>query len=275
MRRTRRCAWVLAAALWGCIGAVPGPAPVVLSYPGEAQAENRFEGYRRLAEKVSGAYVRVVVHGATEDEGMPATAVVSGASGTIVESRGYVVTSAHVARNVRYRARITTLDGRVRPGRIVDVDTLRDLALIRIEPFRGMQAASMAASGRLCAGQPVLAIGTPDNRAGVVSPGRITVPRHREPVDFGEYALADVIEIRMEVGPGHSGGPLFDAEGRLVGIIAGFGLGDTRRVPYVSTRIAYAVPSDALIAYLAEIVGPLGSATARGAPQRHVKACDG
>jgi S1-C subfamily serine protease len=249
-----RHAWLLALALAGCAEAA-APEPVVLSYPGLVRGSLLFDGARRLAEQVSGVYVRVLVCGATEDEGMPGSAVVSGASGAIVDPRGYIVTSAHVARQTGFAARITTLDGAVRPGRIVHVDPGRELALLKIAPFAGMQSAAIADSRRLRAGQPVLAIGTPDNRKGVVSPGRVTDPRRRERIEFGEFGFDHAIELHMEVEPGHSGGPLFDAEGGLVGIIAGFGLGDTGRVPYVPTRVAYAVPSAEFADYLAEVIG--------------------
>jgi hypothetical protein len=65
-----RHAWLLALALAGCAEAA-APEPVVLSYPGLVRGSLLFDGARRLAEQVSGVYVRVLVCGATEDEGMP------------------------------------------------------------------------------------------------------------------------------------------------------------------------------------------------------------
>lgn len=247
-------AGLILAALAGC-AAPPEAGPIRLSY---AEAEARgpaLAGYRRLAQAVAGAYVRVVVYGATEDEGMARVAAVNGASGTIVDPRGYVVTAAHVAQHTRFHARVTTMDGRIRDGTILRVDPLRELALLKIEPFAGMGFARIG-DCRLRAGQPVLAIGSPDNRRGVVLLGRIAKPRRAARIDYGDFGFDDAVELEMAVEPGHSGGPLFDAEGRLVGIIAGFGLGDTRSVPYVSTRVGYAVPAAAIASYLAQLIGP-------------------
>ena len=266
MTAVRRHAWLLALALGGCADAA-APEPIALSYSRLAEDAGPLGGTRRLAERVSGAYVGVLVYGATEDEGMPGSVVVSGASGAIVDPRGYVVTAAHVARHTRFAARITTLDGAVRPGSILHVDPAREIALLKIEPFAGMQSAVIARSRRLIAGQPVLAIGTPGNRKGVVSPGRVTDPRRQERIEFGAFGFDDAIVLRMEIQPGHSGGPLFDAEGGLVGMVAGFGLGDTRRVPYLPTGVAFAVPSAALADYLTEILE--GSPTARPASQEN------
>ena len=47
----------------------------------------------------------------------------------------------------------------------------------------------------------------------------------------------------MEVESGHSGGPVFDRRGALIGMVAGYELGDTTKRPYVSPRITYAIPS--------------------------------
>jgi S1-C subfamily serine protease len=248
-------AWILAFLLGGCAGA-PAPEPITLTFPASREGESDTGAVRRLAERVAGAYVSVLVYGATEDEGMPAKAVVSGASGAIVDPRGYLVTAAHVARNTRYSAEITTLDGAVRPGKIVHVEPGQELALLKIEPFPGMQSAVLADSDRLQPGQPVLAVGTPGNRKGVVSPGQVVDPKRRQRIEFGNFGFDDAVELRMEVEPGHSGGPVFDAAGGLIGIIAGFGLGDTRRVPYVPTGVAYAVPAAILTGYLTEVLGP-------------------
>lgn len=247
------CAIIVVAA--GCAGGQPAPEPIQLSYL-EAPAPFSWPGdYRRLAEKASGAYVRVVIYGETEDEGMPAVAAVNGASGTIVDPRGYVISAAHVVQHTRFHAKVTTTDGQVREGSILHVDPARELALLKIAPFPGMAVAPVGRRGLLRVGQMVLAIGAPGNRPGVVSPGRVANPRRAERIDYDAYGFNDAVELDMVVEPGHSGGPLFDAEGRLVGIIAGFGLGDTRRVPYISTRVGYAVPASAVAAYLNELVG--------------------
>lgn len=256
MRPLCRVGWVILLVLSGCARAAPAPEPVVLSYPYEADGADLFEGYRRLAERVSGAYTRVLVYGENEDEGAPALGIVSGASGAIIDPRGYVITAAHVARDTRFRVSVTTMDGEVHDGSIIHVAPRRELALLKIEAFAGMAVASIAGPRSLRGGERVLAIGTPGNRKGVVSLGRVSDPKRAARIEFGEFGFDDAIELDMEVEPGHSGGPVFDTRGELIGIIAGFGLGDTRRVPYVSTRIAYAVPAGHIAAYLADVLAP-------------------
>jgi S1-C subfamily serine protease len=108
----------------------------------------------------------------------------------------------------------------------------------------------------LRAGEPAFVIGTPDNKPGMVALGRVAVPRMSRRIAYGGFGFSDGIELRADVQPGHSGGPVFDGAGRLIGILAGFGLGDTSRKTYVPTLIGYAVPSVTVAAYLASIAGP-------------------
>ena len=239
----------LAVALGACAAPLP-PRPVTLTYPYRIEAGARFDDHQRLAQRVAGAYVRVLVYADSEDEGI---AIVNGASGVIVDGRGYVVTPAHIAKNARFKARVTTMDGRERPATIVHIAPERELALLKIDPFPGMQAARLAPPEGVRAERRVISIGTPNNRKGVVTVGVVANPRRGLRIEYGEYGYDDAIELRMEVEPGHSGGPVFDAQGRLIGMVASFGLGDTQRVPYVSTMIAYAVPAAAIAAYLEDI----------------------
>ena len=248
MKAFRSFLWGMALALAGCAGAAP-PQPVTLIYPYGIEESARFEGYRRLAQRVAPSYVRVLVYADSADEGI---AIVNGASGAIVDARGYVVTSAHIAKSSRFKARVTTMDGRQRPATIVLIAPGRELALLKIDPFPGMRVARLADAEDVRAGRRVVSIGTPNNRKGVVAVGIVVNPRRGLRIEYGEYGYDDAIELRMEVEPGHSGGPVFDTEGRLIGMVASFGLGDTRRVPYVSTMIAYAVPASAIAAYLEE-----------------------
>jgi putative serine protease PepD len=58
------------------------------------------------------------------------------------------------------------------------------------------------------------------------------------------------------VEPGNSGGPVVNRAGEVIGMVASFVLGDTSQSDYVSPRLAYAVPSNAVAAFLRETAGP-------------------
>ncbi len=232
------------------------PMPIALSFPYGVDQELGSDRYRHLARRVAGAYVRVLVYEKGHGRDVPSRTVVNGASGTIVDPRGFIVTAAHIAKDRRYAVEVTTTDGRVHQATIVDVAPARELALLKIDSTGSLDAAICADSRSIRAGQPVLGIGTPNNELGVVSFGYVTKARRTERITYAEYGYDDAIELEMVVEPGHSGGPVFDTDGHLIGVLASFGLGSTRRVPYISTRLAYAIPASAVAAYLAETVPP-------------------
>jgi len=239
----------MTAALSACSGPLP-PQPITLTYPYRIEGVASVESYKRLVQRVAPSYVRVLVYAESKDEGI---AIVNGASGVIIDQRGYVVTPAHIANNLRFKAMVTTMDGRERPASIVHIAPERELALLKINPYPGMEAARLASSKDVRAGLRAVSVGTPNNKMGVVTVGAVANPSRSLRIEYGEYGYDNAIELRMEVEPGHSGGPVFDTEGRLIGMVASFGLGDTQRVPYISTMIAYAVPAAAIAAYLEDI----------------------
>lgn len=209
-------------------------------------------------EHVSSAYVRLLILGERLDDskgrGGAHLGIVNGASGTIVDARGYIITAAHIATSADLQARATTLDGRAHEAAILHVSPERELALLKIEPLPGLTAAQLAQEDSVREGDRVFAIGTPDNVAGVVTSGRVRQPRRPGPVRYGRYGFSDAIELSIDVSPGFSGGPVFDRNGEMIGMMAGFGLGDTSRVPYASPSLGYAVPASAIRAYLAEVI---------------------
>jgi len=261
VKLTRGAGLAALLALAGCAGTARAPVPIELAYP-EPPAHGFASSaeLRSVAERVAPSYVRVSILAPLEDHPVHSTAVLNGASGVIVDPRGYVVTAAHIAVRAGLGAEVITADGVRRQGRVVHVARERELALLSIDPFDGLREACIGDSTALRPGQPVFAIGAPDNRAGVVTPGTVSKPALEARIAYGDFSHDNPIELDMAIEPGHSGGPLFAADGCLVGIVASFVLGDTRRVPYVSTRIAYAVPSVELAAYLHELLEPLHAA---------------
>jgi S1-C subfamily serine protease len=241
-------------------GQAPAPKPIELSYHGGAAEGPTATRTQGLASDLTGVYVRVLILDSREvragRDAMVKPGVVTGASGAIVDSRGYVVTAAHVAINTELEARITTADGRIHPAAVVAVAPQRELALLKMEPYPGMQVARLGDSGGLSAGDAVFTIGTPDNKTGVVFTGRVDNPRRVERIQYGEFGYDDAIELTLDAEPGVSGGPLFDDQGALIGVVASFSLGNTNPDQFKPTQLAWAVPSNAIAAYLREIAGP-------------------
>ncbi|MDH3233340.1 MAG: serine protease [Alphaproteobacteria bacterium] len=227
--------------------------PITLSYPYlDAAARKKMPGLRALAERASQSYVHVVIiypGDPTGDDDPPG--ILQQASGIIIDARGYVITAAHIARSTKNHARVVTRRGSRHRARILFIDRREDLALMRIAPFAGMTPARFAESGRVKRGDFALAVGSPSRARGAVSFGFVRMPRLKESLEYNRWRIENAIEIGMEVESGHSGGPVFNRRGGLIGMVAGYELGDTTKRPYVSPQITYVIPSSGLRAFLA------------------------
>ena len=248
------------AAVSGCLdltGRKPPPKvqPIALSYPYEVEDSLRFKGYRELAHAVSLSYVRVVIRDESRDDARSVSreSIVNAASGAIVDARGLVVTAAHIAIDERFEAEVITTDGRHHEARILAVDPARELAILRILPFPGIRSAVLGNSDRIEKDEHVIAIGTPENKGGVVSLGRVVDPKRTTRLEYNGYGFNDGVKLNIYIEPGHSGGPVFNERGEMIGLVATFVLGDISAADYQSPRLAYAVPSNAIRAYLRAI----------------------
>jgi len=245
-------AWLIGIA-GGCTG-TGAARPLDLVFEQSSSGQSFAAGLRPLARRAAAVYVKVTILGA-EDHGTGAraqggTAVVSGASGIIVDPSGLVVTAAHIARSPAFSARVATLDGRQFRARIVHVDAERELALLRLDTAGSrLTAVRQAATARK--GATVIAIGTPDNRPGVVVAGRVAQPRADRRIRYGKYGFDRPLELEMPASPGHSGGPVFDLTGRLTGMIIGFDLRRTGSGRMINTGTTYAVPAEEIMAFVA------------------------
>ena len=237
----------------------PKAQPLELSYRQAAESAG-LDRAKAIAEALSGVYVRVQILQAPDPTGgrdaKREPGIITSASGAIVDSRGYVVTTAHIATSPEFNARITTSDGRVHEAEVVAVAPERELALLKMQPYPGMRVARLGDSAKLKAGDPVLTIGTPENEAGVVIWGRILKPKVEQRIQYDRYGYDDAIELVLDAEPGNSGGPLFSGEGELIGIVASFSLGNTNPDEFAPTELAWAVPAAAIADYLREVAGP-------------------
>jgi serine protease Do len=131
-------------------------------------------------------------------------------AGVIWGRGGLVVTNAHVATGGG--ADVVLPDGRSLWGRLVGRDPERDLAALMLE-VNGLSPALRTDARGLRAGELVVAVGHPLGASYAAALG--VVHRAPGPGPGGSWLQADI-----RLAPGNSGGPLADAEGRVVGINA-------------------------------------------------------
>jgi len=136
-------------------------------------------------------------------------------SGVVFDSRGDVVTNAHVVGNAT-RLVVTLASGDSHPAIAVGRDVANDLAVIRIAGVRP-RAATFADSSQVDVGDIVLALGNPLGLRSSVTQGIVSAVRRSVPEGDG-VTLASVIQTSAAINPGNSGGALVDLSGRVVGI---------------------------------------------------------
>ncbi len=142
---------------------------------------------------------------------------------------GFLLTSAHVVAGPGRGGRATFVDGRELSWRVVGVDRLTDLAVLRADGD-GLAPATLGEAERLRVGQLVVAIGNPNGFAGSVTAGVVSALGRSLPARAGRTVrhIDNVIQTDAALNPGNSGGALVDSSARVIGIntaVAGVGLG--------------------------------------------------
>lgn len=135
-------------------------------------------------------------------------------AGVILRADGLIATNAHVLRQGR-DLRVILSDGSTHPARVVARAEDEDLALIQIE-MQGLPAAQPGESRELRPGQWVLALGFPWGVAGAATGGVIIASG--EALSENPMPGREFIAVSLHYRPGHSGGPLVDSAGRVIGL---------------------------------------------------------
>jgi len=185
-------------------------------------------GFGEVAEKLRRSTVRIL-SGSHREQG-------SG-SGVIWSADGTVITNAHVVGD---RAQVELWDGLTVPAAVAERDERRDLAKLKTN-VANLPAAQWRDSATLRPGELVVAVGNPLGFVGALSTGVV----HASGPVRGLGARAWV-QAAIRLAPGNSGGPLADAEGRVVGI----------NTMVVGGGLALAVPSNAVADFLRDGARP-------------------
>ena len=200
------------------------------------------------------AYSRVVAHVAETLGPSVANLRIArrgGGSGVVISGDGFLLTSAHVVGGRSgARIRVSFVDGRELPARVVGADALSDLAVLRADDGGGpLHPALLGDAGALRVGQLVVAIGNPHGFAGSVTAGVVSALGRSLPTRSGRQmrVVDDVIQTDAALNPGNSGGALSDGRARVVGVntaVAGVGLGLAVPVNATTRRIVAALMRD-------------------------------
>ena len=172
-----------------------------------------------------------------------------------------VMTNAHVVgagRADTFTLRLA--DGRELTATLLAADPEHDLAALRVHAA-GLRAIEIGDSSAIRVGEFVIAVGNPFGREGAVTTGVVaahapadpeldlepTLPDGRPAPRWGRhspFSRIELVQADVRLYPGNSGGPLTDAQGRVIGVNAMVGGG-----------LAFAIPSRTAQRFLAEASG--------------------
>jgi S1-C subfamily serine protease len=180
--------------------------------------------YRRVSPGVvtvisvfPGSSLTDLLGGSGEQEGL--------GSGFVVDRAGEIATNAHVVTTGQNaalkRAKSVYVqfgDGNQVAAQIVGADPNSDVALIKVKP-KGLklQPLSLGDSDAVIVGQPVAAIGSPFGEPQSLSVGVIS-GLNRTIDSLNRFKISSAIQTDAAINHGNSGGPLVDAQGRVLGI---------------------------------------------------------
>ena len=170
-------------------------------------------------------------------------------TGFVVSDDGYVLTNSHVITTagedtnpdrVRAATRVYVVfsDGGRAAARIIGWDIYDDVGLVKVNP-RGLdlKPVPLGDSARVVVGEPVAAIGSPFGNSNSLSVGVVSATNRTISGLTSAFGIVDAIQTDAPINRGNSGGPLFDARGRVIGINA-----QIRSASGTAEGVGFAVP---------------------------------
>jgi serine protease Do len=152
-------------------------------------------------------------------------------SGVVWSDDGLIITNAHVARGPS--AKISLWDGREFQAQVTARDARLDIAALRISATQ-LSVATSRDSSDVQAGEIALAVGNPFGFLGALTTGVVHAVGPLRGLGSRNWVQSDV-----RLAPGNSGGPLTDAQGRIIGINS-----------MVAGSLALAIPSNEVRRFL-------------------------
>jgi S1-C subfamily serine protease len=181
-------------------------------------------------------------------------------SGFVVSPKGYILTNSHVITNAGESgsSKVSAADklfvefqdrDRV-PAKVIGWDIYDDVGLIKVKPAdHRLDPVPLGNSSQVQVGQPVAAIGSPFGNVNSLSVGVVSATERSIDSLTSQYQLVDAIQTDASINHGNSGGPLFDARGRVIGINA-----QIRSDSGAAEGVGFAVPIDSARRSMSQLI---------------------
>lgn len=155
-------------------------------------------------------------------------------SGFIFDQQGFILSTTHDLQDL-FEIEVTLYNGHAIKGRLVKIDQDKDLALVRIDTSVQRFISLSAGRRQINLGEKIYSVGCPVNLIGTIHPGIINAPPRRS----GQSLFW---QVNMDIYPGSSGSPVFDQQGKLVGMVKGRFRG--------TSSIGFLIPLESIISFL-------------------------
>jgi S1-C subfamily serine protease len=201
--------------------------PAAVREPAKPLLGNGFDPARLYASRADGV---VTVHALFGDH--PSSGEAAQGSGFVVSADGHVLTNSHVITNAGEgdsaadaraadEVYVEFRDGDRVPAKVVGWDVFDDVGLLKVDRRRHrLTPVPLGNSDRVVVGEPVAAIGSPFGEQTSLAVGVVSATHRSISALTSDYLITDAIQIDAPINRGNSGGPLFDARGRVIGINA-------------------------------------------------------
>ena len=184
-------------------------------------------------------------------DGRPAAEHAAQGSGFVVSREGYILTSAHVVTTAgpdetgepkeADRVYVGFRDGDRVEAAVLGWDVFDDVAVLKVDPDgHALAPVPLGDSSRVVVGEPVAALGSPFGNESSLSVGVVSATGRSISSLTSGYNVGDAIQTDAPITHGNSGGPLFDARGRVIGINA-----QIRSDSGQSEGVGFAIPINA------------------------------
>jgi S1-C subfamily serine protease len=140
-------------------------------------------------------------------------------SGVLVDSDGKVLTAAHVVQ-IADDITVEFLGGESVAARVLASEVKADVALLQVSRVpAGIQPAPLGDSRQVQVGEQVFVVGAPYGIAHTLTVGHVS-GRHQPNTIYAEMPLAEFFQTDAAINRGNSGGPMFNMQGEVIGIVS-------------------------------------------------------
>jgi len=161
-------------------------------------------------------------------------------TGFVVDKNGNVVTAAHVVDGAS-SITVTFQDGTTRTAKLLGKDDATDVAVLKVDASGlTLHPLELGSSSALGAGDALAVIGDPFGYERSISTGIVSGLDRTIQAPNG-FTVAHAIQTDAAMNPGNSGGPVFDASGKVIGIADQIATGGSANA---NTGVGFLVPID-------------------------------